>query len=43
MGKQTGLTNERELVPISIGTEWFNETIQRNKIPFKEATNVKIK
>jgi len=37
MGKQTGLTNERELV--SKLTEWFNETIQRNKLPFKEATN----
>lgn len=41
MGKQTGLTNERELV--SKLTEWFNETIQRNKLPFKEATNVKTK
>jgi len=37
MGKQTGLTNERELV--SKLTEWFNETIQRNKLPFKETTN----
>ena len=37
MGKQTGLTNERELV--SKVTEWFNETIQRNKLPFKEVTN----
>ena len=37
MAKQTGLTNERELV--SKLTEWFNETIQRNKLPIKEATN----
>ena len=43
MGKQTGLTNERELVPIAIGTEWFNELIQRNKLPFKEATGVNTK
>jgi len=30
-------TNERELV--SKLTEWFNEHINRNKFPFKEATN----
>lgn len=43
MVKQTGLTSERELVPIAIGTEWFNETIQRNKLPFKDAANEKTK
>ena len=37
MGKQSGITNERELV--SKLTEWFGENINRNKFPFKEATN----
>jgi type I restriction enzyme M protein len=37
MIKKTSVTNERELV--SKLTEWFNEIINRNKFPFKEATN----
>lgn len=41
MGKQTGLTNERELV--SKVTEWFNEPLQSNKLSIKEANNVMTK
>ncbi len=41
MGKQTGLTNERELV--SKLTEWFNEPIRRNKLSVIEATTAKTK
>ena len=37
MAKRTSTTNEREL--ISKLSEWFNENINRNKFPFKEATN----
>lgn len=37
MSKQAAATNERELV--SKLTEWFNEHLKRNKLPFKEATN----
>jgi len=37
MSHQKSITNERELV--SKLTEWFNEVINRNKFPFKEATN----
>ena len=37
MAKQSSRTNERELT--SKLTEWFNQHINRNKFPFKEATN----
>ena len=37
MVKKDKVTNERELVCKL--TEWFNESINRNKYPFKESTN----
>jgi hypothetical protein len=37
MAKHTSRTNERELT--SKLTEWFNQHLNRNKFPFKEATN----